>query len=86
MHVIKRVDIGILDEAFFLTLHPLQNAPLNEQPNGVDKVAARFLMFELHANVCSFESRLCAHKSDDRIAQPDERRLTISTNERSQRE
>ena len=58
MHVVERVHIGILNKAFFLALDPFQNAPRKQQPNGVDKIPTRFLMFEFYADSCRFKSRL----------------------------
>ena len=50
----------------------------------MDKIAARFLVFQFYADTCRFKSRLRAQKADDRIAQPDEGRLTIGAHKRSQ--
>ena len=57
MHIVERVHIGILDEAFFLALYPLQNTPGEKQPNGMNKVPTRFLMFEFYQRIAAASYR-----------------------------
>jgi hypothetical protein len=84
MHVVERIGFGILDKALFLALFPFQNPPNQEQANGMDKVAASFLVFQFNPNALRGEARLRTHQADDGISQSNESRLSIGPDKRSQ--
>ena len=86
MDVVKGIGFGILNETLFLPLFSLQHAPDKEQAEGVDKVPACFLMLQFNADALRFEPRFRANQSDDRVTQPNESRLPIGSDERSQRQ
>ena len=84
VHIVERVGIRVLDEAFLLALIRFKTPHASSKPKRMDKVSARFLVVEFHADARRLKARLGAQEADDRIAQPDQRRLAIGAHKRSQ--